>query len=133
MRRILPTNLFNRSFQNRTEIYPEILRFPHSSRSPTLPYANRGNDQITLNTLFVSFCFCDRISSNNLTNKGMFQNQSLTGELQEPACLSEHAFFSFPNLTSYLACNGNNSKANFRLENKVAFAQSQKETKFMLA
>ena len=34
--------------------------------------------------------------------------------------------FSLPNLTSYLACNGNNSKAKFRLENKVAFAQSQK-------
>ena len=53
----------------------------------------------------------------------MFYNQSLTGELQEPVCLSEHAFF-FPNLTSYLAGNGNNSKANVRLENKVAFAQS---------
>ena len=27
-------------------------------------------------------------------------------------------FFSFSNLTSYLACSGNNSKATFRLENK---------------
>ena len=77
-----------------------------------------------LNTLFVSFCFHDRISSNNLKNNEMFYNQSLTGELQELVCLSEHGFFSFSNLTSYLACNGNNSKANFRLENKVAFAQS---------
>ena len=48
-----------------------------------------------LNALFASFCFCDRISSNNLTNNGMFYNQSLTGELQEPVCLSERAFFQF--------------------------------------
>ena len=77
-----------------------------------------------LNTLFVSFCVCDPISSTNRTNSGMFYNQSLTGELQEPVCLSEDASFSFSNLRSYLARNGNNSKENFRFENKVAFAQS---------
>ena len=48
----------------------------------------------------------------------MFYNQ-----LQELACFSEHAFFSFSNLTSYLACKGNNLKANVRLEKKVMFAQ----------
>ena len=75
-----------------------------------------------LNT-FVSFCFCDPVSTNNVTNSGMFYNQSLTDELQAPVCLPEHGFFQFSKPTSYLACNGNNSKANFRLENKVAFAQ----------
>ena len=36
-------------------------------------------------------------------------------------------FFSFSNLISYLACNRNNLKANFRLENKVAFVLSPKK------
>ena len=64
------------AFKTEQKVYPEIS---HSSRSPTLPYA-KNPDQIMLNTLFVSLCFCDPISSNNLTNSGMFCNQSLTGE-----------------------------------------------------
>ena len=59
---------------------------------------------------------CDPISSNNLTNSRMLYNQFLTGGLRESVCLSEHA--------SYLACNRNNLKTNFSLENKAAFARS---------
>ena len=48
-----------------------------------------------LNTLFVSFRFCDPVSSNNLTNSGMFYSQSLTGEFTGAGLFIGVRFFQF--------------------------------------
>ena len=71
MRNILPTNLVNTSFQNRREIYPEILKF-HILQDRPHYHLEKNPDQIMLPHIFVSFCFCDPMSSNNLTNRGCF-------------------------------------------------------------
>ena len=130
MRNILQLTLSIQAFKI---VHKFILKFCILQDRPHYRICKNILTRLCRTHLFVSSCFCDPMRSNNLTNSGKFYNKSLTGELiqepvcgeliQEPVCLSEHTFFSFSNLTSYLACNGNNSKANFRLENKVAFAQ----------
>lgn len=50
-------------FQNTTEVYPENLKFHILQDHPHWHNYAKHPEQIMLNTLLVSFCFCDPISS----------------------------------------------------------------------
>ena len=76
-------------------MYPEILKFYILQDGQHYHNYAKNSDQIMVDTLVVSFCFCDPISSNNLTNSGMSHNQSLTGEFTGAGLFIGVRFFQF--------------------------------------